>query len=924
MHKMKFATHAAMAALLAVPMTVAQTKDGWAQLDEIIVTTRKREENIQDVPLSVSAIGIAQINERGIDDIQDVAKFTAGIEFDEGYGAQDNRIVIRGLSPTRGRPNAAFLVDGIDFTGEAVSTAGGGFLVNQRLIDVERIEVVKGPQSALYGRSAFAGAVQYITRTPNMDEFEAEGGFDISDQDQYEVTALASGPINDKLGLLINGLWYDEKGIHENKLTGDELGGREGWGLSATALFQPNDDWSFKLRAAYSEDEFASGAQARVPNNTLVELPDEIVRTSGGPFPGSPFYPDCGPVETGRDGTVTSCLGTPKILTAGTVPDGDDLQIIQSPDPRTGEDYRGTEIETLTVTLVSSWDVDLGTFTSYTGYAHSDSDQFFDGTWDALEPGDYTSLDGAFSWTLPDCEFADCSPVAQEISFRNETELFSQELRFATDFDGPFNFTVGGLYWLEDVSQDEDGATVSPIAFRDPAIVDIQTYDPAARTITTPGALNLLNRVTARDTEHWSIYGKLEWEISEQFKATFEGRYVEEEIDVTGPLCDIAATTALTGIAGADTGTDRDGDGFVDDNIPDGTIDACDPNTFRGPSSTGTVTAAGSLPAGTLSNPVTFGFTAKSNDSFFAPKATLEWTPNDDQLWYLSVAEGIKPGGISTVTAGSFFDPFALTFDAEKLWAYEIGGKTTWADGTLQVNGAVFLQEYTDKQVGVTQRVNGVDVGRIENAGEAEIWGVELDVQWRPREELTLAAGYTWLDAEYTKFESQTGSANEIAKNILAGNGGCLEIIDDQPDVDNDGVDDICLVDKSGNDVEDIPEHTFVGTAEWRQPLANSDIDWFVQGNVVYTSDRYIESNNIVKLDSYVTTDLRAGLSAEKWDLIFYVDNVFDDDTVKTAIDLGSQVATIREGQFPPGPTNGTIASLPDPRIFGIRGKIRF
>ena len=917
MFKTRFATHAGFAALLAMPITIAQTNVGWAQLDEIIVTTRKREENLQDIPLSVSAIGIQQINQRGIDDITDVAKFTAGIEFDEGYGAQDNRIVIRGLSPTRGRPNAAFLVDGIDFTGEAVSTAGGGFLVNQRLIDVERIEVVKGPQSALYGRSAFAGAVQYITRSPNMDEFEAEGGFEISDQDEYEVTAIASGPISDKLGLLINGLWYDEEGIHKNKLTGDELGGREGWGLSATALFQPNDEWSFKLRAAYSEDEFAPGAQARVPNNTLVDLPPSLISTNGA-FAGSgAVYPDCADtvVSTG----ITGCAGTPKILTAGTVPDGDDLQIIQSPDPRTGKDYEGTESETLTLTLVSTWDADFGSFTSYTGYANSDSEQFFDGTWDALEPGDYTTLDGFFSFTLDECGFADCSPVAQEIAFQNETELLSQELRYATDFDGPVNLTVGALYWSEEVSQDENGATVSPSATRNavPALGgNIEDFPSAAERLTAFRDVNTINRVTARDTEHWSVYGKLEWEVTEQFKATFEGRYVDEEIEVTGPVCDLLATRRLSGIANSDTGTDADGDGFVDpgqQGVLDGIDDACNTTFFRGPSSTATVTGAGSLRPGTLTNPVTVGYTAKSSDSFFAPKVSLEWTPNDDQLWYLSVAEGIKPGGISTVTAGSFFDPFALEFDAEKLLAYEVGGKTTWADGTLQINGAVYFQDYTDKQVGVTQNVNGVDVGRIENAGAAEIWGIELDMQWRPIDQLTLSAGYTWTDAEYTEFISETGSANEIAKNILAGNGGCSVRLPET-----------CIVDKSGNDVEDIPEHTFIGNAEWRQPFANADMDWFVQGNVIYTGDRYIESNNIVKLDSYVTADLRVGLSAESWDLILFVDNVFDDDTVKTAIDLGSQVATFKEVQWPPGPTNGTIASLPDPRTVGVRGKIRF
>ena len=127
-------------ALITTSLTVLFPAEGWAR-DEMIVFTRKKEENLQDIPISVSTISDVEINQRGIFDIKAVAKYTPGMEFDEGFGGQDNRIVIRGLSPTRGRANAAFLVDGIDFTGEALTTAGQAFSINQRLLDVERIEI---------------------------------------------------------------------------------------------------------------------------------------------------------------------------------------------------------------------------------------------------------------------------------------------------------------------------------------------------------------------------------------------------------------------------------------------------------------------------------------------------------------------------------------------------------------------------------------------------------------------------------------------------------------------------------------------------------------------------------------------------------------------------------------------------------------
>jgi len=924
MFKRKLIYSVTGAALLAVPMSTSLPTAGWAQLDEIIVTTRKREENLQNVPIAVEAFDADQIANLGIDNSQDVAKFSAGIQFDEGFGGQDTRIVIRGLSPTRGRPNAAFLIDGIDFTGEAVSTSGGGFLANNRLIDVERIEVVKGPQSALYGRSAFAGAVQYVTKSPNMDEFEAEAGFDIATDDQYEVTGTVSGPVSDNFGLLINGIYYDEGGFHENVVTGDEVGGADGWGISGTALWEATDELDFKLRLAYSEDEFEPRAQARVDNNFFQPLPPELLRSSGlvGAAGGASVYPGCFDANgnalpfngtAAADGRVGSCFANPKFLFKGTVPDGDDLQVGLSPDPRTGEDYEGSDVEIFNATLVGTWDADFGTLTSLTGFGQVQSQQNFDSDWDFIAPGSYTSADGLFSFTRAPCGFDDCSPTAQEIDFKNETQVFSQELRYATNFDGPFNFTVGGLYWKEDVEQFENSTTGTIAVFRN--ISNVTGAVPAAQILLDT---DTSNRFTSRDTEHWSIYGKAEWDINDTWKLTGEIRYVEEDIEVNGYACDPELTRAYVL---AQTGTDLG-------------VNAC--SSFTTPSSpqliggqyiqartSSTVDLVGGGPA--LDQPDGIGDgIAKSSESFIAPKITLEYTPNDDLTFYASVAEGVKPGGVATTTSGAFFSNANNNFDAEKLRAYEIGAKTEFLDNTLRLNSSVFFQEYTDKQVGVTQfnAQAGSDIGTIVNAGEAEIWGVELEALWAVTDNFTLQGSYTWLDAEYTQFQQDTNSTTTIARNIAGGNGGCQSVVDPLPT--NNTADAICTLSFNGSPIEDIPEHAFVGSAEYRAPLNNTDMDWFIGGTAFFVSERPIDETAIKYLDSYWTTDLRAGLSAETWDLLFYVENLFDDDTPKSAVDVGSQVVTTEEGYFPPGPTDGVIVSLPDPRIFGVRGRIRF
>ena len=389
-----------------------------------------------------------------------------------------------------------------------------------------------------------------------------------------------------------------------------------------------------------------------------------------------------------------------------------------------------------------------------------------------------------------------------------------------------------------------------------------------------------------------------------------EGNAVDEETTVEGPVCDPLATEALMGEVP------------LVDPITGGP--ACQ-FSYRGPSSTAYSDANGSLPVGTLTTAVTFTESATTNDSFFTPKVTLEWTPTDSQMWYFSWAEGKKPGGLTTISAGTFFSVQGREFEQETLTNWEIGGKTGWLDNSLVVNGAVFFQDYEDKQVGVTQfnpRTQS-DFGAIENAGEAEVWGVELSVQWQPGDRWLLGVGYTWLDAEYTEFESITGSANEVARAQMAGNGGCLEIIPSATP-NTDDVRDRCRVDRAGNKVEDIPEHAFVGNVKYTAPLGGTGLEWLTELSAIFTDERWVEENNVQLLDSYWVFDFRLGLVSDSWDVLFYVDNLTDDDTVKSAVDVGSQTNTHRQGHWPPGPTDGLVVSMPDPRIYGVRATFRF
>ncbi len=149
---------AVLTALIVSPLAMAQS------IEEITVTARKKTENLQDVPISVTAISSDVVERLGIKDIRDVVKMDSSLIFDKGFSPDDTRIVVRGIDNGRGRPVVANIFDGADISAEALNSAGASLLVSPRLIDIERVEIVKGPQVALYGRTAFAGAIQYVTK----------------------------------------------------------------------------------------------------------------------------------------------------------------------------------------------------------------------------------------------------------------------------------------------------------------------------------------------------------------------------------------------------------------------------------------------------------------------------------------------------------------------------------------------------------------------------------------------------------------------------------------------------------------------------------------------------------------------------------------------------------------------------------------
>jgi outer membrane receptor protein involved in Fe transport len=151
--------------------------DSSVQLEEITVTAQKRTEDIKDIPISVSAISSQQLMEHHVADYDDITRTVPGISFQAGAGPGLDNIEIRGVSSTSGSATVGIYIDEVSVT--VKNTFDGA--VQPKLFDLDRIEVLRGPQGTLYGASSMGGTIRFITKQPDLDSFSASVSTDLSD-----------------------------------------------------------------------------------------------------------------------------------------------------------------------------------------------------------------------------------------------------------------------------------------------------------------------------------------------------------------------------------------------------------------------------------------------------------------------------------------------------------------------------------------------------------------------------------------------------------------------------------------------------------------------------------------------------------------------------------------------------------------------
>lgn len=1066
------------ATVLAIAaLALAAPAGALAQIEEIVVTARKKEEALKEVPVAIEAISAEDIERKGINNIQRLAEQSASIKFDQGSSRADTRIAIRGLSPTRGRQNAAILIDGIDISSEAVSTSGGSILANQRPLAVQGIEVVKGPQSALWGRSAFNGAINFVTKDP-PDVLEGETAVDLNVEDQYVVSGEIGGPIfGDKLGFFLNGAWWDREGFYQNSITGNDIGHDDGYGLSLKLKSEFGDGFSLEGRVSYEHYEQGQSPEAYLGFNTVVQQPEGafvINNDPNLPAPASALFclnDNLNAIQPGSaiegqlqnqaliDRYIRLSLdpNNPAIGDGphcqrsvvsfqGQVPDGDQLKVRLATNPFTpGQDYPGIEGDTLRATLIAGWEMEKGDLTWSVGYTHDDNDELIDFS-------RYAFLDS-------DSPFLDGNVNTFQSSNSKFTRQFTQELRYATNFDGPVNMTLGFTYWEEDVANKSRSLTMqsngsfcfynvntlddAPGSFPfNPACpgyseLAIQQFvGPGGVTFADPSETAVYNGIeqytrdspTDRDTDHRSIFGLVDIDVTENTTLALEGRLNHEELEVRGPtfwnttatggpgswsICGTpgrpceATNLGLTGLsyltrapgtvqgAGQDLGgpfwnLNRfmdtydvfqgiyrvDVQGNDEENIPPGEAGTKNNNLFSVYDPI--VSPYGVLNPACANDPALLAYEAavdaeiaaaqsegrdaedpifnlfnpfcqaklERTDDWFSPKATLSHKVSDDALVYASWAHSEKPGGYALFTVGaSGLREDLSAFRSEKMDTWEIGTKTTTLDGTLYIEGALFFNDYTDKQV-LVQGLgpDGRSVSKIANA-PAEVLGAEISAQWRPESTFlggswSLAGAYLYIDGEYKNYVDIATSENNIA---LAGN--CIPatlkevVIVSDPLTGQGTAQEIyraaCQVSFDGNKLERAPKHSLVGNVGYTVPMGDS-LEGIVELSGQWKSKQYIEYTNESWIGAYENFDLRLGVVSDRWEVIGYVENLLDDDAIRTAssqpglgccfnlgvsVDLSGQLGSIGSTAEVP---NARAAFLTPPRVIGLRAKYRF
>ncbi|MEP0392270.1 MAG: TonB-dependent receptor [Erythrobacter sp.] len=813
----------------------------------IVVTAQRRSEDLQDVPISVSAIGEEQLDELNIDTFEDyldqIPSVTAG-----GNGPGQSTIYIRGLASTT--PNitvagVAGLAPNVALYLNDQPLSQPGRNLDVYAADLARIEVLSGPQGTLFGASSQAGVVRLITNKPDLSGLSAKSSAGVSftkgGEASYQGEFTINVPVSDTFAL--RGVAYlDDQGGYIDNVQGTR-------DLSESARFRPegfvreNGVPVSAVRAGFqSGADLSDVTFLQADNAGLAE--DNFNDTTYSGFRVSALW------EVTPDWTVNishqrQSLESDGVFFADPELGGlGDLEIERFEEDRLEDDFSNT-----------SWTVEgrIGWLdVIYTGaYTDRESDQRADYT-DYLFAGQYLPYyicDGSVTYPgAGNAPSGTCQAPNLFVNSLSNTEVFTQELRFSTPDDWRVSFQGGAFY--SDLSLEER------VDFAYPGNVLANPFGPFAENFpqttgffSDPGpfpASTIFRNDIRRTDEQFGIFGEANFDVIPDLLAvTFGARYYDVEVDfegsANGSFCNSGAATDANAF-GTNISDLYDGDGqftFI------GSCDASLRQTFDLNDSLEDIQAAGlsEAQATQVFNAVRAPDVAETSGVIF--KGTVTLTPTPDMLFYATYSEGFRPGFLNrpggAVGAGGFVVPFEL--ETDEVQNYELGWKLDLLDGQFRWNGSAFFVDIQNLQTQIFDP-SITNLFFSSNAADAEIYGIESDFTVAPYSTpgLTFAGAFSILDTEVTEILIPTN--------------------------------DVVL----GSDLAYAP--SFQGNIRARYEWDVSDsLEAFIQPQATYSASKQTDiiAINNIQLDSYTTFDLSLGVKAEQWKFEIFGENLSDE-----------------------------------------------
>ncbi|MGP1275502.1 MAG: TonB-dependent receptor [Caulobacterales bacterium] len=454
----------------------------------ITVTARRREETILDAPVAVTAFGQEDILNLGLQSVDDVARFTPGLSFSAAFGRTSERPVIRGQANVLAgvqfgvESGTAYFVDGVYYPGS---------IQNLDPNDLARVEVIRGPQSALYGRNTYAGAINFVTRG-GTDEVEANLRGRYGSHGEHEVSGGISGPLGPNAGFRVSLRDYHYDGEYTNTVTGQTVGSQSTTSFSGVLDFSPTSNIDFRVRAQYSDSSdgtlplFLQPASANncSPGYRSLNYWSRSGSTNNNQYfcgvirPG-PIALNTGPAVPGQPAIVP---GVPANALNPFLP----FQLYSTAD---GTAFDGVTNETLLFSGIMDWDLGGSGYILSLSAGYRDEERRFG------SDSDHSSI----NFVLQPAGMSDTGAFFANTT-RNEVVDYSLEARLASPLDRRFRWMVGA--YMYDQTSDQFSITFSNLS-----------GNPSSELTTTNQA----------------VFGLLEFDFTDNLTMTLEGRYAEEE-----------------------------------------------------------------------------------------------------------------------------------------------------------------------------------------------------------------------------------------------------------------------------------------------------------------------------------------------------------------------------------------------------------